>query len=94
MVKGRLYAFVGLERIGGIVTLDLSDPRNPEYVDYVNNRAFRDAAGEPVPTCAEFDPPDSDEIDDCVGRTPRPATSAPRASSSCQPTSRRAASRS
>lgn len=66
VVRGRLYAFVGLERIGGIVTLDLSDPRNPEYVDYVNNRAFRDAAGEPVPTCAEFDPPDSDEIDDCV----------------------------
>jgi hypothetical protein len=66
VVKGRLYAFVGLERIGGILTLDLSDPRNPEYVDYVNNRAFRDAAGEPIPTCAEFDPPGSDEIDDCV----------------------------
>jgi hypothetical protein len=66
MVKGRLYAFVGLERIGGILTLDLSDPRNPEYVDYVNNRQFRDAAGEAIPTCAEFDPPDSDEIDDCI----------------------------
>ncbi len=70
VVKGRLYAFVGLERIGGILTLDLSDPRNPGYVDYVNNRQFRDAAGEPVPTCAAFDPPDSDEIDDCVAPNP------------------------
>ena len=40
--------------------------RNPEFVDYVNNRKFRDAAGEPVPTCAQFDPPDSDDIEDCV----------------------------
>jgi hypothetical protein len=70
VVNGRLYAFVGLERIGGIVMLDLSDPRNPEYVDYVNNRTFRDVAGEPVPTCAAFDPPESDEIDDCVTGNP------------------------
>lgn len=65
-VKGKLYAFVGLERIGGILVLDLSDPRSPEFVDYFNNRHFRDSAGEPVPTCAKFDPPGSDDIDDCV----------------------------
>ena len=65
-VKGKLYAFVGLERIGGVLVLDLSDPANPEFVDYVNNRRFRDAAGEPIPTCAAFDPPDSDDIEDCV----------------------------
>ncbi len=69
-VSGRLYAFIGLERIGGILTLDLTDPRNPEFVDYVNNRVFRDAAGEPVRTCAAFDPPDSEEIDDCVAPNP------------------------
>ncbi len=65
-VKGRLYAFIGLERIGGILVVDLSDPKSPEFVDYFNNRHFRDAAGDPNPTCAEFDPPDSDEIDDCI----------------------------
>lgn len=65
-VKGKLYAFVGLERIGGILVLDLSDPRSPAFVDYFNNRHFRDSAGEPVPTCAKFDPPGSDDIDDCV----------------------------
>lgn len=70
MVKGKLYAFVGLERIGGIVVLDLSDPRNPEFVEYVNNRRFRDAAGNPVPTCAEFDPPESEDIEDCIAPNP------------------------
>lgn len=65
-VKGKLYAFVGLERIGGILVLDLSDPRSPEFVDYFNNRHFRDSAGEPIPTCAKFDPPGSDDIDDCI----------------------------
>jgi hypothetical protein len=69
-VNGKLYAFVGLERIGGILVLDLSDPRNPEYVDYLNNRRFRNAAGSPIATCAEFDPPDSDDIEDCVRPNP------------------------
>ncbi len=69
-VQGKLYAFVGLERIGGILVLDLSDPRNPEFVDYLNNRRFRDAGGEPIPTCAEFDPPDSDDIEDCIRPNP------------------------
>jgi hypothetical protein len=66
VVRGKLYAFVGLERIGGILVLDLTDPKSPEFIDYVNNRKFRDAAGEPVPTCAQFDPPDSDDIEDCI----------------------------
>ncbi len=69
-VRGRLYAFIGLERIGGILVLDLTNPRSPEFVDYVNNRRFRDAAGEPVPTCAAFDPPDSDDIGDCIRPNP------------------------
>jgi hypothetical protein len=65
-VNGKLYAFIALERVGGILVLDLSDPRNPEFVDYFNNRHFRDAAGAPIATCAQFDPPDSDDIEDCV----------------------------
>jgi hypothetical protein len=45
-VDGRIYAFIGLERDGGIVVLDVSEPTAPEYVTYVNNRKFpRDAAG-------------------------------------------------
>ncbi|MEZ5275184.1 MAG: choice-of-anchor I family protein [Opitutaceae bacterium] len=34
------YAFVGLERIGGIMVFDLSDPSAPEFVQYINPRDF------------------------------------------------------
>jgi hypothetical protein len=39
-INGRTYAFIGFERVGGIVTYDVTDPRNPVLVDYVNNRDF------------------------------------------------------
>jgi hypothetical protein len=39
-VAGREYAFVGLERIGGVMIFDVSDPQNPRYVSYTNNRDF------------------------------------------------------
>lgn len=39
-VCGRTYAFVGLERIGGVVVYDVSDPRHPAFVQYVNTRDF------------------------------------------------------
>lgn len=45
-VNGRTYAFVGLERDGGIVVLDVSEPTAPEYVAYANNRKFpRNSSG-------------------------------------------------
>ncbi|WP_186293042.1 choice-of-anchor I family protein [Brevibacterium aurantiacum] len=34
------YAFVGFERVGGIAAFDLSDPSNPKFVTYFNNRDF------------------------------------------------------
>jgi len=37
---GRTYAFIGLERIGGIMVYDLSDPHLPVFVQYINNRNF------------------------------------------------------
>lgn len=39
-VNGRRYAFVGLERIGGVMVYDLTDPAAPTFVSYVNNRDF------------------------------------------------------
>ncbi len=39
-VDGRSYAFVGLERIGGVMAFDVSDPRRPTFVTYLNNRDF------------------------------------------------------
>lgn len=38
---GRTYAFIGLERIGGVMVYDISDPVQPVFIDYVNsNRNF------------------------------------------------------
>lgn len=37
-IKNRTYAFVGLERIGGIAVYDVSVPTSPTFVDYVNSR--------------------------------------------------------
>ncbi|MGN0038171.1 MAG: choice-of-anchor I family protein [Coriobacteriales bacterium] len=42
-VGGRTYAFVALERIGGIMVYDITDPANATYVNYINSREFDDA---------------------------------------------------
>lgn len=39
-VDGVPYAFIGLERIGGITIYDLSNPTNPQFVQYVSTRDF------------------------------------------------------
>lgn len=39
-IKGRTYAFVGLERVGGIMVYDVTNPQQVRFVDYVNNRNF------------------------------------------------------
>lgn len=33
-----VYAFIALERIGGVMVYDVTNPNNPVYVTYVNNR--------------------------------------------------------
>lgn len=35
-IDGRIYAFVGLERIGGFITFDVTDPLHPQFVTYTN----------------------------------------------------------
>jgi len=39
-INGRVFAFVGLERQGGIMVFDISNPEAPEYQSYLNNRDF------------------------------------------------------
>ena len=39
-IDGRTYAFIGLERIGGIMIYEITDPRKPRFVAYHNNRNF------------------------------------------------------
>ena len=40
VIDGTTYGFIGLERVGGVVVVDLDDPTAPTIVQYVNNRTF------------------------------------------------------
>ena len=39
-VNGRTYAFIALERIGGVMIYDVTDPAKAEFVNYINSREF------------------------------------------------------
>lgn len=41
-VDGKTYAFVALERIGGVMVYDITDPANAAFVNYINSRDFSD----------------------------------------------------
>ncbi len=43
-VGGAPYAFVGLERVGGVFVFDLSEPTEPTFVQYINSRDFSGSA--------------------------------------------------
>jgi hypothetical protein len=42
---GRTYAFITLERIGGVMVYDITNPFAPAFVQYINNRNFSQAPG-------------------------------------------------
>ena len=52
-IKGKTYAFVGLERVGGFIVLDITDPAVPAFVQWANNRDY---------TRADFGPDSGPEI--------------------------------
>ncbi|MEA1982469.1 MAG: choice-of-anchor I family protein, partial [Campylobacterota bacterium] len=56
-VDGKTYAFVGLERQGGIVIVDISNPQEPEYVDYINTHKEGDIAPEGMKFISKADSP-------------------------------------
>jgi len=37
---GRTYAFIGLERMGGVLVYEITDPYDAKFVQYLNNRNF------------------------------------------------------
>jgi DNA-binding beta-propeller fold protein YncE len=39
-VDGRAYAFVGLERVGGVMVFDVTDPEDATFVQYFGTRVF------------------------------------------------------
>lgn len=42
-VGDKVFAFIGLERVGGIAAYDISVPQHPEFVSYVNTRNFTES---------------------------------------------------
>lgn len=70
-VKGQLYAFVGLERVGGVMVYDISNPYGPQFITYLNNRHFTAAvtsaeAGDLGPEGVSFVP--GEQMTDGVAR--------------------------
>ena len=59
-VGERSYAFIGLERMGGIFIYDITNPYDAFFVDYINNRdvteglAVGDAIGDLAPESLLF----------------------------------------
>lgn len=45
-ILGRHYAFIALERIGGIMVYDITNPASPSFVDYQNNRSKTEETGD------------------------------------------------
>jgi 3-phytase len=39
-IGGRHYLFVGLERVGGVMIYDITNPMAPQFLSYTNNRDF------------------------------------------------------
>jgi DNA-binding beta-propeller fold protein YncE len=44
-INGQTFAFIGLERVGGIMVYNISNPEAPQFVQYINNRDF---SGDPA----------------------------------------------
>lgn len=41
----QIYAFIGLERVGGIMMRDVTNPKAPNFVQYLSHRDFGAARG-------------------------------------------------
>lgn len=62
-VGEKTYAFVGLERVGGVMVYDITDPTNSMFTNYINSRDYsEDIAGDNspeglcfIPACESWD---------------------------------------
>lgn len=48
-IAGNLYAFVSMERIGGLMMFNINNPSAPQFVQYVNNRSTTTLTGDRGP---------------------------------------------
>jgi hypothetical protein len=48
-IGAKVFAFITLERVGGVMTYDITDPQNPVFSNYVNSRDTMTYAGDNGP---------------------------------------------
>jgi hypothetical protein len=48
-INGKTYAFIALERIGGVMVYDITNPGDVKFVDYKNSRSLSTFAGDHGP---------------------------------------------
>ncbi|MDF2456222.1 MAG: large protein [Cytophagaceae bacterium] len=48
-IDGKVYAFIGLERVGGVMVYDITNPASPVFVDYKNSRSLLSYSGDQGP---------------------------------------------
>jgi len=79
-VAGEQYAFIGIEEMGGVMVYKITDPHDPEFVQYVNTRDFSvepeddieegdapaDAAGDLGPEGLAFVSEEDSPVDDAL----------------------------
>lgn len=53
-IRDTTYAFVSMERIGGIAVFNLNNPAQPRLVDYINNRSLTAGTGDLGPEGTVF----------------------------------------
>ncbi|MFZ8930430.1 MAG: choice-of-anchor I family protein [Pseudomonadales bacterium] len=56
VIDGRTYAFINLERVGGVMVYDITEPERAEFVQYVNDRDFTLADAELVAGATDLGP--------------------------------------
>jgi len=57
-IGGRSFAFVALERVGGVMAYDVTDPYAPTFAAYVNTRSVTEQRGDLGAEGVEFVPAD------------------------------------
>ncbi|OIQ22437.1 MAG: hypothetical protein BM557_00160 [Flavobacterium sp. MedPE-SWcel] len=53
-IEDRTFAFIGLERVGGVMVYDVTDPNAPVFVDYKNTRSTSAFGGDNGPEGITF----------------------------------------
>lgn len=58
-INGQTYAFITIERTGGVMVYNVTDPQNPTFVDYKNSRSTSAYGGDNGPEGIVYIAPDN-----------------------------------